>query len=98
MKYSLWESYKDEGGNVDFQRSQMGTGMSKKGEPKRFVAHLSKVAYQNSNNRFSFEELHEIAKEMNLQFTSFQDLLDTLNNQGYLLKKGHRIYQLCTAS
>ncbi|KAJ3058227.1 DNA replication licensing factor mcm8, partial [Quaeritorhiza haematococci] len=35
MKHSLWESYQDEMGQVDFSRSQHGTGMSRKGEPKR---------------------------------------------------------------
>ena len=96
MKHSLWESYKDETGNIDFQRSQNGTGMSRKGEPKRFIGELSRIAYQNSNNRFSQDELFKIAQNMNLNFTNFQDLIDTLNNQGYLLKKAPRMYQLAT--
>jgi len=97
MKHSLWESYKDEDGRVDFQRSQNGTGMSKRGEPKRFISELNRIAYQTSNNRFSYEQMHNIATDMNLNFDSFQDLLDTLNNQGYLLKKAARLYQLATA-
>lgn len=68
--------------------------MSKRGEPKRFIAELSRVAYQNSNNRFSQEDLFHIAQQMNLSYANFQDLIDTLNNQGYLLKKGNRLYQL----
>ncbi|KAJ1970323.1 DNA replication licensing factor mcm8, partial [Dimargaris verticillata] len=35
MHYSLFEAFEDDVGDVDFSRSQMGTGMSKRGEPKR---------------------------------------------------------------
>ncbi len=35
MKYSLFETVSDEFGNLDFSRSQMGTGMSKKNQPKK---------------------------------------------------------------
>jgi DNA helicase MCM8 len=61
MKHSLFESYKDEVGNIDLQRSQHGTGMSKRGEPKRFISELSRVAYEQGNNRFSQEEMYAIA-------------------------------------
>ena len=35
MKYSLFETVSDEFGNLDFSRSQLGTGMSKKDQPKK---------------------------------------------------------------
>lgn len=36
MKHSLWESYKDEEGNLEFERSQHGTGMSRgRVDPKK---------------------------------------------------------------
>jgi hypothetical protein len=37
MKHSLWESYKDDEGNIEFERSQHGTGMSRGGkvDPKK---------------------------------------------------------------
>ncbi|KAI8999507.1 MCM2/3/5 family-domain-containing protein [Gaertneriomyces semiglobifer] len=82
MKYSLWDSYEDEAGALDFQRSQHGTGMSKKGEPKRFVAHIHKVAQHTGNNRFTYENLYQMAQEIQLNFSNFGDMLETLNNQG----------------
>ncbi|KAJ3379512.1 DNA replication licensing factor mcm8 [Lobulomyces angularis] len=81
MKHSLMESYKDENNMLDFHRSQHGTGMSKKGEPKRFIAELNRISYQTCNKNFSYEELFSIAKGIKLNFTSFQDLIDSLNNQ-----------------
>ena len=71
--------------------------MSKRGEPKRFIAELSRQSYLHSNNKFSTDEMYKIANDMNLSFTNFQDLLDSLNNQAYILKKGARLYQLTTS-
>ncbi|KND03322.1 uncharacterized protein SPPG_02368 [Spizellomyces punctatus DAOM BR117] len=96
MKFSLWDTYQDEMGGLDFDRSQHGTGMSKKGEPKRFVARIHQIAQHSGNNRFTYENLHQVAQEMRLNYDNFQTLIETLNNQGYLLKKGYRIYQLAT--
>jgi DNA helicase MCM8 len=94
MKCSLFEAYEDECGNYDLQRSQLGTGMSKKGEPKRFIASLQQIARETCNTRFTYQQLYQIAKEMNMRVNNFQDFLDSLNNQGYLLKKGNRVYQI----
>lgn len=96
MKYSLFEAYEDESGAYDFQRSQLGTGMSKKGEPKRFVAALQHIARESCNSRFTYQQLYQIAKEMKVVVSNFQEFLDSLNNQGYLLKKGNRVYQIST--
>ncbi|KAJ3299798.1 DNA replication licensing factor mcm8 [Borealophlyctis nickersoniae] len=98
MKFSLWDTYQDELGNLDFQRSQHGSGTSKKGQPKRFIAELHKIAQHTGNSRFTYENLYSISLEMRLRCDAFQDFVDSLNNQGYLLKKGHRIYQLSTVS
>ena len=114
MKFSLWDTYSDDCGNIDFQRSQHGTGMSKKGEPKRFIAHLSLKAQSLGSDKFSYDQvrsfysecklyflifffkLSKIAQDMGLKVDNFRDFVDTLNNQGYLLKKGNRLYSLAT--
>jgi DNA helicase MCM8 len=76
MKFSLWETYEDNTGSIDFQRSQNGmningyficinkylnsipgAGMSKKGEPKRFVAHLNRVAKDIGSDKFSYDQV-----------------------------------------
>jgi DNA helicase MCM8 len=97
-KYSLYETYEDEFGNLDFQRSQHGTGMSKGGEAKKFVAELQALAERTFNNLFTTQQLYQLAKDMQLRVTNFEDFVDSLNNQGYLLKKGNQVYKLLTSS
>nr|KAJ3421180.1 DNA replication licensing factor mcm8 [Polyrhizophydium stewartii] len=108
MKVSLWDTYEDDAGQIDFQRS----GTSKKGEPKRFVVELQRIARQRGNSRFSFDELQSLAQgafaargteanaphiaEIRLRYDSFPDMIESLNIQGYLLKKGFRQFELAT--
>ncbi|KAL2919843.1 hypothetical protein HK105_200760 [Polyrhizophydium stewartii] len=98
MKVSLWDTYEDDAGQIDFQRS----GTSKKGEPKRFVVELQRIARQRGNSRFSFDELQSLAqgafaaREIRLRYDSFPDMIESLNIQGYLLKKGFRQFELAT--
>ncbi|KAG0007113.1 DNA replication licensing factor mcm8 [Modicella reniformis] len=65
-----------------------------------YVAELQRIAYMNSNNMFSYEQLYRTFQEMQLMGINggFQGLIDTLNNQNYLLVKGPRIYQLTTTA
>lgn len=97
MEYSLFESSSDEFGNLDFTRSQLGTGMSKKNQPKRFVQQLEKLAELNSNNLFTYQQLQDLGRKMNIE-GNFNDFVDTLNNQGYLIKRGSKVYKLSTSS
>ena len=94
MKFSLWETYQNENGQLDFSRSQHGTGMSKKAQVKRFISELQRISHETSNSRFTFDNLFKIASQMRLEYDRFEDLIDTLNNQGFLLKCGNRIYKL----
>ncbi|KAJ2001090.1 DNA replication licensing factor mcm8 [Coemansia thaxteri] len=96
MRYSLFQTFEDEEGVMDFGRSQMGTGISRTSDMKRFVARLHQVYEEEYNNMFTFDMLFKIATEMRLKFNHFQDLVDKLNHQGYLIKKGPRTYQLGT--
>ncbi|KAK6099497.1 hypothetical protein MT418_000910 [Batrachochytrium dendrobatidis] len=122
MKISLWDTYEDGVGKIDFRRSQhgkcyflqytlllvlkltatrvfgfTGSGTSKKGEPKRFVVELQRIAKQKSSNRFSYDELYTAAQSIRLDYERFPEMVESLNIQGYLLKKGFRQYQLCSA-
>lgn len=69
--------------------------MSKRGEPKRFVAALQDIAKRTCVNRFNYDQLYSVASDIRLQYDRLQDLIDTLNNQGYLLKKGPKLWELC---
>ncbi|KAG0243034.1 DNA replication licensing factor mcm8 [Mortierella sp. GBA43] len=80
-------------------QGQSGSGRGKSACIKRYIAELQKIASSNSNNMFSYDQLYQTFQQM--QFTNvsggFQGLIDTLNHQNYLLKKGPRTYQLTTA-
>ncbi|XP_005068727.1 DNA helicase MCM8 isoform X1 [Mesocricetus auratus] len=96
MKHSMLGTYSDEFGNLDFERSQHGSGMSNRSTAKRFISALNSIAERTYNNIFQFHQLRQIAKELNIQVADFENFIGSLNDQGYLLKKGPKIYQLQT--
>ncbi|NP_001089437.1 DNA helicase MCM8 [Xenopus laevis] len=96
MKYSLLGTFSDEFGKLDFQRSQHGSGMSNRSKAKKFVSALNRVAEQTYNNLFEFQQLRQIARELQIQVIDFEAFIGSLNDQGYLLKKGPRVFQLQT--
>ncbi|XP_073484716.1 DNA helicase MCM8 [Aquarana catesbeiana] len=96
MKYSLLGTYSDEFGKLDFDRSQHGSGMSNRSQAKKFVSALNRVAERTYNNLFDYQQLRQIAKELQIQVTDFESFVSSLNDQGYLLKKGPKVYQLQT--
>ncbi|KAM6164744.1 DNA helicase MCM8 isoform 3-T3 [Rhynchocyon petersi] len=96
MKYSMLGTYSDEFGNLDFERSQLGSGMSNRSTAKRFISALNNIAERTYNNLFQFHQLRQIAKELNIQVVDFENFVGSLNDQGFLLKKGPKVYQLQT--
>nr|XP_012788733.1 unnamed protein product [Sorex araneus] len=96
MKYSMLGTYSDEFGNLDFERSQHGSGMSNRSAAKRFVSALNTIAERTYNNLFQFHQLRQIARDLNIQVVDFENFIGSLNDQGYLLKKGPKVYQLQT--
>ncbi|NXG54209.1 MCM8 helicase, partial [Hemiprocne comata] len=96
MKYSMLGTYSDEFGKLDFERSQHGSGMSNRSQAKRFVSALNRIAERTYNNLFDLQQLRQIAKELQIRVSDFESFIGSLNDQGYLLKKGSRVYQLQT--
>ncbi|XP_063172080.1 DNA helicase MCM8 isoform X2 [Candoia aspera] len=96
MKYSMLGTYSDEFGKLDFERSQHGSGMSNRSQAKRFVSALHHVAERTYNNIFELHQLRQIANELNIKISDFENFIESLNDQGYFLKKGPRLYQLQT--
>jgi DNA helicase MCM8 len=92
MKESLFERFEDEFGNIDFRRS---SGMSKTKQVNSFVAQLQKLADQKSSAVFTLQELQQLAQKMKIE--NFDQFLENLNTQNYLLKKGARQYKLMTS-
>lgn len=93
MKSSMLDTFSDEVGQLDFSRSLHGSGMSKGSAKKKFVAILEKFGQQGTK-LFSTDQLKQIAMEVGLASDKFSDTLESLNTQGYLLKKGQGMYQL----
>ncbi|NXL39459.1 MCM8 helicase, partial [Glaucidium brasilianum] len=96
MKYSMLGTYSDEFGKLDFERSQHGSGMSNRSQAKKFVSALNSIAERTYNNLFDLQQLRQIAKELQIRVSDFESFIGSLNDQGYLLKKGSRVYQLQT--
>ncbi|XP_015763599.1 PREDICTED: DNA helicase MCM8-like, partial [Acropora digitifera] len=67
MKYSLLDAFSDDLGNLDFQRSQHGSGMSSRAQSKRFVAELSRVSEREYNSLFTVDQMRGIAKVTNIR-------------------------------
>jgi DNA helicase MCM8 len=66
-------------------------------QAKRFLTVLHKRAESLSRSLFDFSEMKDIAKLAQVDVSNFSSFITTLNNQGYLLKKGHSKYQLLSA-
>uniref|UniRef100_A0A3P9K0Q7 DNA helicase MCM8 n=1 Tax=Oryzias latipes TaxID=8090 RepID=A0A3P9K0Q7_ORYLA len=96
MKHSLADTYSDGLGNLDFERSQLGSGMSQRSAAKRLVNALHSHAQKTGQKQFDLQTLRSMADKLNIKVGDFQGLLSSLNEQGFLLKKGPKLYQLQT--
>ncbi|UYV65743.1 MCM8 [Cordylochernes scorpioides] len=97
LKFSMSSTYSNEFGVLDFHRSQHGSGMSSSRScAKRFVAALTRLSEQNCNSIFTLQQLKGIANDLHLQIPDFGGFVASLNNHGFLLKKGPKVYQLQT--
>ncbi|XP_067368767.1 DNA helicase MCM8 isoform X1 [Channa argus] len=96
MKHSLADTYSDGLGNLDFERSQMGSGMSQRSAAKRLVNALHLHARRTNEKQFDLQMLRLVAEKMNIKVMDFEGLVSSLNEQGFLLKKGAKLYQLQT--
>ncbi|KAM6916200.1 DNA helicase MCM8 [Xenentodon cancila] len=96
MKHSLADTYSDGLGNLDFERSQLGSGMSQRSAAKRLVNALHAHAQRTNQKEFDLQTLRSMADKLNIKVMDFQGLLSSLNEQGFLLKKGPKLYQLQT--
>jgi DNA helicase MCM8 len=95
MKESLYDIFTDELGQVDFSRS---TGMSKSKQVSSFVKALHHHASRQESALFTTRQLRDIAAELRLGVERFDDFIDALNDQNYLLKRGNGRYVLQSSS
>ena len=91
MKESLFETYEDQYGNIDFTRS---SGVSRTKKVHGFIAALQKHSEKCGEIVFTIDQLKKVAADIKLNVPNFLDFISNLNIQGYLLKKGAKTYEL----
>jgi DNA helicase MCM8 len=91
------DTFSDDVGEMDFSRSVNGSGMSSTSKKKKFVAALENMAARHHKNSFHLDEMKQIGMNLGLPMSNFNDLISSLNSQGYLLKKSPKVYQLLSA-
>lgn len=96
MKFSMYSTFSDENGYLDFRRSQHGSGMSSARQAKTMIAALTKIAQQTCNSFFTVQHMQQIAKDCGIHVVDFDSFISSLNVQGFILKKGPKMYKLLT--
>lgn len=64
---SLADTYSDGLGNLDFERSQLGSGMSQRSAAKRLVHALHLHAQRTSQKQFDLQMLRSMADRLNIK-------------------------------
>lgn len=59
------DTFSDQFGGLDFKRSQHGSGMSGRSQPKKFIAALQRISDQTYNSIFTIQQMQQIAKVNN---------------------------------
>ncbi|XP_065065027.1 DNA helicase MCM8-like [Rhopilema esculentum] len=98
VKFCLVDIFMDDIGTLNLERSFQGSGMSNRKQVKKFVTELTKVAERNRNSLFNVDQMKQIAAVLKIQTGNFQDFIEGLNAQNYIIKKGPRLYQLQTSN
>ena len=58
----MYDTFSDELGLLDFQRSEHGSGMSQRSQAKRLVAELGRVSQHQGSTMFTVQQMKDIAK------------------------------------
>jgi len=98
MRSSLFDALTDEFGNIDYSRS---SGMSRSKQVKLLVAALNKAAERKGSALFSVSEIKEVIDHcgpLKRDISDPEGIIELLNHQNYLLKKGPRLYQSTSSS
>uniref|UniRef100_A0A0E0A0D7 DNA helicase n=1 Tax=Oryza glumipatula TaxID=40148 RepID=A0A0E0A0D7_9ORYZ len=95
MTESLYDKCVDEHGVVDFARSG---GMSNQKQSKKFLRALNEQCDLQKKDCFSMNEMYSLADRISLQVANLDAIVESLNNAGYITKKGSSMYQVVTSS
>ncbi|XP_023328024.1 DNA helicase MCM8 [Eurytemora carolleeae] len=94
MKLSMMDTMTDEFGQLDLSRSHMGSGMSQRNLAKRLVSALQREGERMQKNIFHLDEIKQIGRMAQIPGEKMFDLISSLNNQGFLIKKSGKVYQM----
>ncbi|XP_056635886.1 DNA helicase MCM8-like isoform X1 [Diorhabda sublineata] len=97
MKWSLNDIFSDGTGVLDKTRSQNGTGTSIKAQITRLLRIVQRISEIETRSIFGTNELKQLSEQAGIAKNKFNTVLENLNLQGFLLKKGQGKYQLVTA-
>lgn len=89
LRYTMVDVLSTDRGTLKMSRSFNGTGVSHSTKVKRYL----QVIQQQMKTIFTAAELREVAQTMGYE-TSYHQIIDSLNVQGFLLKRGTGIYKL----
>lgn len=91
MRACMVAEITDGSGLVDLGRS---SGMSRSGEAKRFVRALGSEAQRIRSAIFTQADLKRIANGIGIEGDRFSNMIESVNNQGFLIMKGSRRWEL----
>lgn len=91
LRYTMIDVLSTDRGTLEMKRSINGSGMSHTTKVKKYLQLLQ----SHRQDTFTVAELKEHAYSMGFD-THFNSILDTLNVQGFLIKRGNNIYKFCT--
>mmetsp|Transcript_20991 Transcript_20991/g.51762 ORF Transcript_20991/g.51762 Transcript_20991/m.51762 type:complete len:95 (+) Transcript_20991:490-774(+) len=80
----------EEQGHIDISRSSKG-GVK---DIRRFVSALTVEGKRSNKTEFHMTEMLTIAERIGLAIPSFDEFVEKLNHQGFILKKGRNIWQI----
>lgn len=95
MRESMLETLTDEHGTVDLGRA---SGMSRVKDAKRFIAALHAESERTRNALFDRARLKRIAAAISITGERLDTLIETINYQGYMMKKRSGLWQLQSSS
>lgn len=94
MKESMVGVLSPDGGDtLDWQRGINGSGMSKSSQAKLFLAEIRNRAEQKRKSEFHLDEFTAVADRLGIK-NVLSDLIDSLNLQGYIIKRGNGFYKI----
>lgn len=91
LRYTMIDVLSTDRGTLDMKRSIHGSGMSHSTKVKKFLQELQ----GQRKNIFTVAELKECAATLGFEMF-FNQMLDTLNVQGFLIKRGTNLYKFVT--